>query len=58
MIIVFLSYIPYGVKLLKLDLVSYFLFSKKKKKLNGQLILSKCVLHVEVTYEILYSVLR
>ena len=57
MIIVFLSYIPYGVKLLKLALVSYFLFSKKKK-LNGQLILSKCVLHVEVTYEILYSVLR
>ena len=34
MIIVFLSYIPYGVKLLKLDLVSYFLFSKKKKKIE------------------------
>ena len=56
MIIVFLSYIPYRVKLLKLDLVPYFIFSKKNS--NGQLILSKCVLHVEVTYEILYSVLR
>ena len=56
MIIVFLSYIPYRVKLLKLDLVPYFIFSKKNS--NGQLILSKCVLRVEVTYEILYSVLR
>ena len=33
MIIVFLSYIPYRVKLLKLDLVPYFIFSKKNSNL-------------------------